>query len=406
MNYKLFIAMRYIKSRKKGVFALLTTVIAISGVTLGVASLIITLSVMNGFKDDIQKKILGTQSELVLTSRTNKKIDINNVIVRLERFPEVIAASPFVYGQGILKMGSANVGSVVKGILPDYENKTTRLSKQMEKGNLESLDAKGSKNIVLGFELAKNLGVDIGNEVVLVSPHAIATPFGNLPQMAVFNVSGIFHVGMYEFDANLAYISLAEAQKMFNYNDSVSGFGIKIENIYNAQKMAERLSFYMGYDYWVRSWIEMNRNLFSALKLEKIVMFIILTLIILVAAFNIISNLFLLTMEKYRDIGVLRALGAKILDIKKIFIFEGLITGGLGILFGSVLGVVVSLLLDRYKFIKLPADVYYIDTLPVKLLWGDLAVVTVVALIIAFFSTIYPAQKAAKIDPVEAIRYG
>lgn len=406
MNFEFFIALRYIRSKKKGVFVLLTSLIAVVGVTVGVAALIVTLSVMNGFKSDIQEKILGTQAQIIVMSKTDNKTDIPGMIEKLQKFPGVVSASPFVSGQGILKHGNSSMGVVVKGIDPAGEGRISNLNSKLTKGSLSTLVPNGNKNIILGRELARNLGVDMGDDVVLVSPHAIETPFGSVPQMGVFKVSGIFYIGMYEFDANLAYLSLDAAQKLFNLKDTVSGFGIKIKDIYEADEMAKRLPIFLNYDYWVRSWIQMNQNLFSALKLEKFVMSVILTLIILVAAFNIISNLFLLTMEKYRDIGVLRALGAKVTDIRRIFVIQGLITGIMGIAGGSFLGIGISVLLDKYRFIKLPADVYYIDTLPVKIVWSNIAMVIAMALLIAFIATLYPAQKAAKVDPVEAIRYG
>lgn len=418
MRFESFISFRYLTARRKGVFALITTIISIAGVALGVAALIVTLSVMNGFKEDIQEKILGTQSHLVVLpsgQRALKKSQEINQQIHLTKGIDQVA--PFIYGQAIVRYGKKSIGSVIKGIIPEEEMKITSISSYVEEGRLEDLVEESFEvslepadrelpGIILGREVARTVGARVGSEVVIISPESYVTPYGKFPRSRLFKVVGLFHSGMYEFDAHLTYMHLTSAQNLFDLEGLISGYGVKLFDLYKAQEVAARLQKDLGFDFWIRSWIEMNRNLFSALKLEKTVMFIILTLIILVAAFNIISNLFLLTMEKTRDIGILRAIGSKNSSILKIFLFEGMSTGIAGIFSGGCLGIALSMILDKYQFIKLPADVYYIDTLPVKIFWGDIAIIGFSALIIALFATLIPAIKASRINPVEAIRYG
>lgn len=417
MGFELFIAFRYLTARRKGVFVFFTTLISIAGVALGVAALIVTLSVMNGFKEDIQEKILGTQSHLVVLSSAQKALEESHEITKNILLTEgVIHVAPFILSQGIIRHGKKSTGCVVKGIKPDEEKKITSIGKYIVKGSLDDVKDEGEipvaqdstrfPGIIVGKELARNIGVTVDSQVVIISPESLTTPFGNFPRSKIYRIAGIFHSGMYEFDANLVYMHLTSAQELFNLESLINGYGVRIVDLYDAERIAGDIRERLGVAYWIRSWIEMNRNLFSALKLEKTVMFIVLTLIVLVAAFNIISNLFLLTMEKSRDIGILRAIGSKTKSILNIFIIEGLSSGILGIVFGGCLGIGISVLLDRYRFIHLPADVYYIDTLPVKLFWGDILLVCSAALLISLLATVIPAIKASRINPVEAIRYG
>ncbi|MFH1379993.1 MAG: lipoprotein-releasing ABC transporter permease subunit [bacterium] len=416
--FEYFISFRYLTARRKGLFAFITTLISIAGVALGVAALIVTLSVMNGFKEDIQMKILGTQSHLVVLPSGQKALERSPEIIRQIHLTQgVDQVAPFIFGQVIVRYGQKSIGSVVKGIIPEDEKKITSITSYVEQGSIDDLTEESAEvsieskdiplpGIILGREVARTIGARVGSEIVIISPESYVTPYGRFPRSKIFKVAGLFHSGMYEFDAHLVYMHMSSAQNLFNLEELVSGYGVKLFNLYDAEQIAEDLQQRLGLGFWIRSWIEMNRNLFSALKLEKTVMFIILTLIILVAAFNIISNLFLLTMEKSRDIGILRAIGSTNSSILKIFLFEGMSTGIVGIFSGCGLGLGLSMLLDKYRFIKLPADVYYIDTLPVRIFWGDVTIVCISALIIALTATLIPAIKASRINPVEAIRCG
>lgn len=402
MSLELFIALRYLKARRHGVFTLLTTLIAIGGITLGVAALIITLSVMSGFHRDIREKILGIQPHLVvLKGGPQSFFEYPYVTEKIRGNPEVTAAAPFVYGQAILKNGQATSGAVIKGIDAALEDKLVHLGKTMIAGSLPR-EGLGPNDILLGRELGRNLGLTLGDELVVMSPGQLAT----IPRMEKFTVTGIFRSGMYEYDSNLGFISLAAGQKLFGIGDAVTGIGVSVRDWEHAGTVESSLAQNLTGAYWVRSWERMNQNLFSALKLEKIMMFIILTLIILVAAFNVISNLLLLTVEKTREIGILSAMGLARARIARIFFYEGFIVGMSGIFSGLVLGTGVSLLLKKYHFIHLPSDVYYLDTLPVRLVPGDITMVVAATLLITLAASIYPAYQVTKLDPLEAIRYG
>ncbi len=409
MSYELFISLRYLIAKRKHVFVSLITIISIGGVALGVAALIVTLSVMNGFQNDLRSKILGMSAHIAVLDQKGEGISLSNlqqIKEKIKQEQQVVAVAPFVYGQIILKVGKEVSGSVIKGIDPSQETKVSDIAKKIEKGSLNSLSSDGSlPGIVLGEELARNLGVFVDEEVVLISPYSVVTPLGMMPRMKKFKVGGIFSVGMYEYDANMAFVSLGVAQNLFNLNDKITGLEIKIKDLFKANQVAANLQELLGYPCWVRSWMSSNKNLFTALKLEKIGMFIILTLIVLVASFNIISTLILMTMEKVRDIGILKAMGAKDGAIMKIFLWEGFIIGFLGTVLGCFLGFVISKILEKYEFIKLPADVYYIATFPVKIQVMDFVLVGLSAVLISFLSTIYPAYKASRLDPCEAIRY-
>lgn len=406
MNWELEIVKRYLVARRKQIFTFFTTLVAIGGIGLGVAALIITLSIMNGFQSDIQEKILGTQAHILILARGQSLFNLSKEILgKITNLSEVIAGSPFIYGQILLHTGNRAQGAVVKGILPEEEKKVSNIFKQIQQGSLDKLNF-SEQNIVLGKELARNLGVSLGEKIFLISPPGSNLAGSFFPKMEKFFVSGIFESGMYEYDNSLVYVSLRNAQKIFGLdNDKITGYQLKIKNVYQADRLTNKLEKMLGSSFWVRSWTSLNRNLFSALKLEKIMMFVVLTLIVLVATFNIFSTLTLMTMEKIKDIAILQAVGAKRKSILRIFLYEGLGIGILGIFTGGVLGIILSKLLDKYQFIKLPADVYYINTLPVKIVASDLLIIALAAILISLISTLYPAYKASQINPAEALRY-
>ena len=424
MRYELFVSWRYLKAKRKQIFISVISLISIGGVALGVAALIITLSVMNGFRNDLREKIIGMNSHIVVLDQRNIGLEEPGMAQKkVNRIESVVAVAPFVYGQAILKSGDRASGAVVKGIFPEETKKVAGLLKNLREGNIDFLEFplkergnspsevlsdnpdKRENGIVLGAELAKNLNLSLGMNVVLISPMDVATRLGMIPRMEKFRVVGIFDSGMYEYDASLAYIFFPVAQKLFNLGERATGLEVKIDNIFFADRVAGVIQKDLGYPYWARSWMVTHKNLFAALKLEKVTMFVILVLIVLVAAFNIISTLMMMTMEKTKDIGILKAMGAARSGILKIFLFEGFTIGVVGTVIGTAVGYIACRLLEKYQFIKLPQDVYYISSLPVHMQGTDFIFITLVVIVVSLMATIYPAYKASRLDPCEAIKY-
>ncbi|MEW6715487.1 MAG: lipoprotein-releasing ABC transporter permease subunit [Nitrospirota bacterium] len=405
--YQLFIALRYFKSKKQHSGISINTIISIGGVALGVMTLIVVLSVMGGFHEDLQEKILGVNAHIIVQNFGGRLKDPESARANINNIKGVVASSPFIYGQVMLRHGDRAHGIVMKGIVPDIETGTTDVLKNLKKGKAENLNRKEdeSPGIIIGAELARNLGLFIDDDIEMISPVGEVGPLGMLPKMKKFKVVGIFEAGMYEYDSSLAFINIQEAGKFLNMQDDVTGIEVKTSDIYKAEEIAEEIESSLGAPYYARDWMQMNRNLFSALKLEKIVMFIILTLIILVASFNIVSNLIMIVMEKAREIAIMRAMGATGRGIMSIFMIHGLIIGIVGTVIGVIGGFALSQLLKTYKFISLPADVYYLSYLPVRMNPFDFIVVPAAAIIISFMATIYPSWQASRLDPVEPLRY-
>ena len=416
MSYEFFISLRYLKAKRKQAFISLITWISIGGVAVGVTALIVVISVMGGMQEDLRNKILGTNSHVVVLSNEGAMTKYGEIIKKIEGVPHVVSASPFIFNQVMLTSHSSVSGVAIRGIDPDLEAKVTDLSKRVKEGGLKLLKTPQSselqtpnseliEGIVIGKDLARNLAVFLGDTIDVVSPFGRATPMGTTPKVEKFRVVGIFDTGMYEYDSSLALISIPAAQRFFSMGETVTGIEIKVDDIYLADSVADKIHSMLGFPYWTRDWMEMNKNLFSALKLEKFGMFVILTLIIIVAAFNIIGTLIMMVMEKGRDIAILKSMGATDNSIMKIFIMEGLIIGIAGTIIGCIGGYVLCELLDTYHFIKLPSDVYQLDTLPVKMNPIDFLYISLSAIVISFLATIYPSWNASRLDPVEALRY-
>ncbi|MCK5503870.1 MAG: lipoprotein-releasing ABC transporter permease subunit [Thermodesulfovibrionia bacterium] len=404
--YQIVIAFRYFKSKKKHGGISINTLISIAGVALGVVTLITVLSVMSGFHEDLQEKILGVNSHIVTLSYDGRIRDHETIRDRIDKVEGVISSSPFIYGQVMLRFGDRSRGVVVRGVDPVAGKNTTDILKSLKVGSVDDLKGDGGvSGIILGRELLGTLGLFVGDVIDMVSPIGEPGPLGMIPKMRKFRVAGFFEAGMYEYDSSLAFIDIKDAQDFFIYDDSVTGIEVKIDNVYDAGDIADRIEQSIGPSYYAKDWMQMNRNLFSALKLEKIVMFIILTLIVLVASFNIISNLIMIVIEKGREIAIIKAMGATNRGIMSIFMIHGVIIGFVGTIIGVTGGYVLCRFLKTYKFITLPADVYYLSYLPVKMSMFDFTVVPAAAVLISFMATIYPSWSAARLDPVEQLRY-
>jgi lipoprotein-releasing system permease protein len=422
--YELFISRRYLSAKRKQIFVSIITFISIFGIFLGVAALIIVLAVMNGFEEDLRTKILGIKSHIELTTdMTGPMKDYQNVRERIADVEGVVASTPFIYSQAMIRNGNGVTGVVIRALDTQSAFKVINLGK-IKEGNIEYLNkipqeiSPNYKNekvplegIIIGKEMARNMGIFLYDPITIISPVSISTPMGMVPRMKKFIVVGIFESGFYEYDSTLAYLSLKSCQDFLQMGDTVTGIDIKVNDIYKADSIARNVQSKLGFPFWTQNWMQMNKNFFSALKLEKRVMFIILSLIVLVAAFNIISALIMIVMEKSKDIAILKSMGATSRSIMKIFIYQGLIIGVIGTTLGCIAGVTIALNIQKvslfvekiFHFKILPGDVYYLSELPSKVNYGDVAIIVAGTLLICFLSTIYPSLRASKSDPAESL---
>ncbi|MFA5905076.1 MAG: lipoprotein-releasing ABC transporter permease subunit [Desulfobacula sp.] len=407
MAFEFFIAGKYLKAKRKEGFISLITLLSVAGVAVGVMALVIVIAVMSGAETDFRKRILGLEPHILVMNYSGKFDGYSQIIDDLVKKEEVIGASPILFAQAMIRSSHSFSGIMVRGIDP---GNSFSLIKGFGSEQLKKVLGKDSSNndlpgIVLGKQLANSIGVIPGDKIILMSPNGIVSPVGNIPSMKRFLVTDTFESGMYEYDSTLAYIEIGEAQSLVGVKNEISAIGIWVKNVFDVKIVKDLLKNLLSYPFYMRDWMEINKSLFSALKLEKAAMFIILTLIILVAAFNIASALIMMVMEKTKDIAVLKTMGTTNKVIRRIFIIQGMIVGSFGTFIGAVSGIIICYFLKKYDFIQLP-DAYPFSTLPVQLEYTDVIIIAGSAILISFLSTLYPSHKASKMDPVEALRYG
>ncbi|MBI2879225.1 MAG: lipoprotein-releasing ABC transporter permease subunit [Candidatus Rokubacteria bacterium] len=403
LPFELFVGLRYLRARGRRGFLSLLTVIAMAGMALGVMALIVVLAVMSGFEEELRGKILGATAHVLVLDSGGQGIERPEALLpAVLEVPGVRSAAPFVLQQVMVTHDRQATGAVLRGIDPVAERE--ELARRVTEGSLEAL-AGPEPGVILGRELARTLGVFVGDPVTLISPQGVMTATGMVPKMRRLTVKGIFEVGLYEYDAALAYTSLGTAQAFADLGGRVTGIEVRVRDVFQARAVALALQERLGFPYWTRDWMNMNRNLFAAIQLEKTAMFIILTLIIFVAAFAIISHLILMVAEKRKEIGILKALGATARSISLIFLAEGVLLGVVGTAVGAALGTLIGYLQETYHIVKIPGDVYQLSELPMRMHTWDLVLIAVAALVLSFLATLYPSRQAARLDPVEVLRY-
>ncbi|HDQ41003.1 MAG TPA: lipoprotein-releasing ABC transporter permease subunit [Desulfonatronum sp.] len=409
MRLERFIALRYLLTKRHHAFISVISWVAILGVALGVAALIVVLGVMNGFSNELRDKILGVNAHVIVTSLEGTIRDHERLGEKARHVPGVAGAMPFLYSEVMLSSPLGVKGAVLRGIDPQSAQQVITLSRDLIQGHVQDLDDEktSEQGVIVGAELASRLGLRVGSPVNLLSPAGQRSAAGFSPSVKPFLVQGIFRTGMYEYDSSLAYVSIPTAQDLLGFRDDVvNGLEIRLDDVYAAKKVAEDLEIALGgFPLHVRTWMEMNQNLFAALKLEKTAMFVILVMIVLIGSFSIITTLVMLVMEKTKDIAVLASMGASSRQIGRIFILLGTTIGAAGTMLGFCFGLLLCSLLQRYQFITLPMDVYYLDHLPVELQWTDLSLIALAAMTMCFLATLYPARKASGLQPAEALRY-
>ncbi len=409
---EIFVGLRYTRAKRRNHFISFISFISIAGIALGVTALITVLSVMNGFEKELRTRILGVASHMVVSSAANGMDNWQTLPSLLEPYPQIIGQAPFIRAEGMLTAGEGVSGALIRGVSPEFEPQVSSLDQQMKIGELTDLTS-GGFNIILGQELARRLGVMVGEKVTLVTPQASVTPVGIMPRLKRFTVVGVFEAGMHEYDSALALVHLDDAAKLFLKPGQVSGLRLKLTDMFDAPYLTQQMVQDLPRGYVITDWTRQHVNFFRAVKTEKMVMFIILTLIVMVAAFNIVSTLVMVVTDKRADIAILRTLGASPGCIMRIFMVQGVVIGAFGTLLGLVGGVtlasnvekivpLIEQLLGR-KFLS--PDVYYISDLPSEMLFSDVAAISLIAFSISLLATLYPAWYASRTQPAEALRY-
>jgi lipoprotein-releasing system permease protein len=408
----LFIGLRYTRAKRRTGFISFITLTSILGIALGVAALITVLSVMNGFEGELRDRILGMTSHASITGTDGELHDWETLQKALKAESRVKGWAPYVEGQAMINSDRRVSGSLIRGILPEFEPRVSEVATRLVSGDLSDLKA-GEFGIILGAELAEHLGVITGDKITVITPQVTPTPAGILPRLKRFTVVGIFHVGMFEYDRNLALINLDDAKRLFSLADAVSGLRLKVDDVFYARQIAREIGPKLPGQYMITDWTQAHSNFFKAIQTEKRVMFIILLLIVAVAAFNIVSTLVMVVTDKRADIAILRTQGMTPLSVMAIFIVLGTVIGLFGTLIGGIGGVLLALNVEivvpaiekLFGVQFLSADVYYISELPSKLIWADVYRITGVAFILSIIATLYPAWQASRIKPAEELRY-
>ncbi len=410
--YELFIGLRYTRSKRRNRFISFISLISVLGSALAVAALIIVLSVMNGFQKEIRARMLGITPHVQVANVSGVLADWQPALDTVAKHPSVMAAAPYISGQGMLSLNERVQGIMVHGIVPEAENRLTQLSSKMHEGHLEDLRA-GEFGIVLGSDLARMLGAHLDDKVLLITPQGQITPAGMMPRLKQFHVVGIFEIGMAPYDNALALINIADAQKLYRMGDAVTGISARLNDLDLAPQIAIELERDFPRDTYVSDWTRQNANYFSAVKMEKKMMFIILSIIVIVAAFNIVSTLVMAVTDKQADIAILRTLGASPFSIMKIFIVQGIIIGLVGMILGVITGATIALNIGSIvPFIEnlfgvqfLSKDVYLISDVPSDLHYDDVLIVSVFSFVVSLLATLYPSWRASRTQPAEALRY-
>jgi lipoprotein-releasing system permease protein len=412
VRYELLVGLRYTRAKRRNHFISFISLTSMAGIALGVAALIVVLSVMNGFQTELRARILGVASHVQISNADGRLQDWQAVAAAASKHPRVQAAAPFVHAQAMLSAGQGVRGAIVRGILPAGEDRVAEIGKHMRAGRLDALKP-GEYNVVLGADLARALGVLPGERVTLIAPQGQVTPAGLIPRLRQFTVVGLFEVGMFEYDSGLALIHLEDAQRLYQLDSAVSGVRLKLDDLFAARPVARELVQQLGPEFYASDWTRSHANFFRAVEIEKRVMFIILTLIVAVAAFNIVSTLVMLVTDKQADIAILRTLGASPRSVMGIFVVQGALIGVIGTIIGVIGGVLLALNVDvvvpaieqtlGFKFLS--KDVYYISDLPSEVQASDVATIGLVSLALSFLATLYPSWRAARVNPAEALRY-
>ena len=412
LPYELLIGLRYTRAKRRNHFISFISMTSMAGIALGIMALIVVLSVMNGFQEELRTRILGVAAHMEITGGDGRLANWPDLAREVVQHPEVRGTAPYINAQALLAAGNETKGSLIRGLLPEEESKVAEFAQKMLVGQLSDLKP-GEWGLILGADLARALGVNQGDKVAVIAPQGVVTPAGMIPRIKQFTVVGIFRMGMYEYDAGLALMHLQDAQKLYRMGDSVSGLRVKLADMERAPWVLRELAKTLRGDYYLSDWTMSHANFFQAVQIEKRMMFIILTLIVAVAAFNIVSTLVMAVTDKQADIAILRTLGASPKSIMTVFMVQGSLIGVIGTILGLVSGVLLAINVETVvPWIEqavgmdlFPADVYYISKLPSKLNWGDVWTISGVALVLAFLATLYPSWRAANVQPAEALRY-
>jgi lipoprotein-releasing system permease protein len=410
MRFELFVAARYLRAKRRQAVVGVITVISIAGVAAGVASLIIALAITNGMRRDLQDRLLGSMAHVQLMRISSDGIrDWRGLTARLQQLPHIKAAAPGLYEQVLISHGARSGGALIEGVIPSQENRVSDLLTSVTLGSAAPLDAAAGEltppPIVIGYDLADTIDAKVGTTVLVTSPQGELTPLGLIPKFQRFRVAGIFHSGFYQYDSSMAFTGLADAQRLFGEPDVVSVISFKVDDLDRADQIGRTIEQAAGAGFMTTNWMEQNRPLFRALKLEQIVTFIVIGLIVCVAALNILTALTMMVMEKNRDIAVMMSFGVRPGQVRLIFLMQGLLIGFTGTIIGLIAGYALSWIGGHYRFIHLSAEVYSIDYLPFAARWSDGLIVAGVSLAVSLLATLYPSSSAARILPAEALRY-